>query len=171
MWPVYVEEQMKYKGLAYCAIVVVVLQLIYGLVVLEYIPEHSVRGLFGDMFGGLTSLFSGLAFAGMIYAIILQSKELGLQREELTLTRGELAASREEQRKSAKAQEELVEKQLMTAKIQGVSAIVQGRYQYASSFGMHAGSKVQSAMQAEQYLVELINECSDTDLPIEAMKP
>ncbi|TQQ68439.1 hypothetical protein FLL59_17215 [Vibrio cholerae] len=56
MWPVYVEEQMKYKGLAYCAIVVVVLQLIYGLVVLEYIPEHSVRGLFGDMFGGLTWL-------------------------------------------------------------------------------------------------------------------
>ncbi|MGR3172831.1 hypothetical protein [Vibrio vulnificus] len=162
---------MKYKGLIYFAVAVVGLQLIYGVVVFGLIPEHGDRGLFGDMFGGLTSLFSGLAFAGMIYAIILQSKELGLQREELALTRGELAASREEQRKSAKAQEELVEKQLMTAKIQGVSAIVQGRYQYASSYGMHAKSKVQSAIQAEQHLIELINECAGTDLPIDEMKP
>lgn len=38
---------------------------------------------FGDSFGVLTSLFSGLAFAGMIITILLQKDELQLQREEL----------------------------------------------------------------------------------------
>lgn len=69
------------------------------------------------MFGGVTALFSGLAFAGMIYAIIMQSQELALQREELSLTRKELEASRKEQAKAAKAQESLVEKQLLIEQI------------------------------------------------------
>jgi hypothetical protein len=32
------------------------------------------RGTFGDMFGAVNALFSGLAFAGVIYAIILQRR-------------------------------------------------------------------------------------------------
>ena len=41
---------------------------------------HSVKnpGSFGDMFGAINALFSGLAFAGIIYAILLQRKELSL---------------------------------------------------------------------------------------------
>ena len=46
-------------------------------------------GLFGDSFGVLTSLFSGLAFAGLIITMLLQKEELGLQRKELEETRGE----------------------------------------------------------------------------------
>lgn len=41
------------------------------------------RGLFGDKFGAPNALFSGLAFVGIIYAILLQRQELGLQRKEL----------------------------------------------------------------------------------------
>lgn len=48
------------------------------------------RGTFGDMFGFINSIFSGLAFGGVIWAILLQSRELKLQREELKLTRDEL---------------------------------------------------------------------------------
>lgn len=48
------------------------------------------RGTFGDMFGAVNALFSGLAFAGIIYAVLLQRKELQLQRRELELTRAEL---------------------------------------------------------------------------------
>lgn len=48
------------------------------------------RGTFGDKFGAVNALFSGLAFAGLIYTIILQRKELSLQREELQLTRKEM---------------------------------------------------------------------------------
>ncbi|MEM9548619.1 MAG: hypothetical protein AAGA77_21715 [Bacteroidota bacterium] len=45
------------------------------------------RGAFGDKFGAINSLFSGLAFAGIIVTIVLQSRELGLQRKELSQTR------------------------------------------------------------------------------------
>lgn len=54
------------------------------------ITEPTLRGVFGDQFGFVNSLFSGLAFAGVIYAILLQRSELKLQREELKMTRREL---------------------------------------------------------------------------------
>ncbi|MCA9445271.1 MAG: hypothetical protein KC964_31070 [Candidatus Omnitrophica bacterium] len=56
-------------------------------------------GPFGDSFGTLNALFSGLAFAGIIVTLFLQRKELGYQRQEL-------AATREELKRSATAQEE-----------------------------------------------------------------
>lgn len=37
----------------------------------------------GDSFGFLTSIFTGLAFSGMLIAILLQKEELKLQREEI----------------------------------------------------------------------------------------
>lgn len=42
----------------------------------EKITTTSNLGTFGDSFGALNSLFSGLAFAGIIVSIVLQSKEL-----------------------------------------------------------------------------------------------
>lgn len=45
------------------------------------------RGTYGDQFGIVTALFSGLAFAGIIYTILLQRDELQLQRNELRDTR------------------------------------------------------------------------------------
>jgi hypothetical protein len=45
---------------------------------------------FGDSFGFVNSLFSGLALVGVIIAILLQGHELRLQREELEATREEL---------------------------------------------------------------------------------
>lgn len=68
-------------------------------------PER--QGQFGDKFGAVNALFSGLAFAGLIFTIILQKKELALQREELTQTREEL-----------KGQKEQLEEQNKTLKIQ-----------------------------------------------------
>lgn len=56
----------------------------------------------------VNALFSGLAFGGVIVAIVLQSQELRLQNEELRLQRQELEDTREELRKSAEAQKELV---------------------------------------------------------------
>lgn len=44
-------------------------------------------GTAGDMFGGITALFSGLAFAGLITTLVMQRKELELQRNELSQTR------------------------------------------------------------------------------------
>lgn len=51
--------------------------------------DPTDRGTFGDMFGSVNALFSGLALAGIIITILLQKKELTLQREELSETRKE----------------------------------------------------------------------------------
>ncbi len=59
-----------------------------------YASIQPEPGVFGDMFGFVNALFSGLAFAGLIYAIWLQRIELRLQRRELEATREELAGQR-----------------------------------------------------------------------------
>jgi hypothetical protein len=66
------------------------------------------------LFGSVNALFSGLAFAGLIFAGYLQHKqltlqmtELSLQREELKLQREEMAASRAELANQAQAQHAL----------------------------------------------------------------
>lgn len=58
--------------------------------------ENEDRGVFGDMFGAVNALFSGLAFAGIIYTIQMQRKELALQRDELVLQRAEISKSTQE---------------------------------------------------------------------------
>ena len=50
-------------------------------------PKPELAGLRGDMFGGVTALFSGLAFAGLISTLLMQRRELELQRNELKQTR------------------------------------------------------------------------------------
>lgn len=49
----------------------------------HYHPDSQERGTFGDQFGFVNALFSGLAFAGMICAVLLQKDELALQRRQL----------------------------------------------------------------------------------------
>lgn len=43
------------------------------------------------MFGAVNALFSGLAMAGVIYAVFLQREELSLQRQELKAQREEMS--------------------------------------------------------------------------------
>lgn len=49
-----------------------------------------------DRFGAVDALFAGLAFVGLIFAILLQSEELSLQRNELELTRIELQGQKDQ---------------------------------------------------------------------------
>lgn len=58
--------------------------------------EPKGPGEFGDMFGGINALFSGLALVGIVFAILLQSRELELQRMELEETRKELKGQKEQ---------------------------------------------------------------------------
>ncbi len=76
-------------------------------------PQISA-GEVGDMFGAVNALFSGLAFVGLIYTILLQSQELRLQREELALTRQEMVHTREE----IEGQKRALEAQLETMQLQ-----------------------------------------------------
>lgn len=87
--------------------------------------EMEVRGQFGDMFGGLNAIFSGLAFLGVIYAILLQRSELELQREELKLTRKELTRTAEAQELSQRELSKQAASLKATAKLNGLSALLQ----------------------------------------------
>ena len=87
--------------------------------VLPFVPEDSesiwsVRGTFGDMFGAVNALFSGLAFAGMIITLILQRKEFALQREELSNSIKAL----EGQKQELQQQKEVMKMQQKVANIQ-----------------------------------------------------
>ncbi len=62
---------------------------------------YGPRGTFGDMFGAVNALFTGLAFACVFYTILqqredlkLQQRNLDLQRKDLELQRDELKAAR-----------------------------------------------------------------------------
>lgn len=47
------------------------------------VNNPNMAALYGDAHGGVNALFSGLAFAGVILTILLQSHELRLQRKEI----------------------------------------------------------------------------------------
>jgi hypothetical protein len=69
--------------------------------------DNDSRGTFGDMFGTVNSIFSGLAFTGVIYAIFLQRQEIEIAREEMARTKDIL----EEQKNQIKLQNEEAKKQ------------------------------------------------------------
>ena len=97
---------------------VVLVQVLSGFVIYRFFTDWSTRGTFGDMFGGVTALFSGLAFAGVVFAILLQRQELELQRQELEATREQLARSAEAQEKSEQALSQQVQTLRQSAEAQ-----------------------------------------------------
>jgi len=76
---------------------------------------------FGDMFGGLNALFSGLAFAGLIITILLQREDLRAQKEVLELQLDQLDLQKQEladTRKVLKAQQDEMAEQNKTLRKQ-----------------------------------------------------
>lgn len=84
------------------AILVVIIQSSIIYCIYRKFGDWSASGAFGDTFGATNSLFSGLALAGLIYTVILQTKELKIQREELKLTRDQVTEQAEAQKKQAR---------------------------------------------------------------------
>jgi hypothetical protein len=149
--------KIKPLNIIYWLVILLFVLFVYGYIVVSLLGGLDNCGVFGDMFGGIAALFSGLAFGGMIWAIILQTKELELQRKELE-------ASRVAQARTAEAQEDLVEKQHVTARIQGMAAIVQGRYQYAAAYGGQAEYFVEPAEAAEKILLNFMKKAHGDDI-------
>ena len=104
-------------------ILVIAFQFATGFGIYYLIDNWSDRASFGDMFGATGALFSGLAFSGVIYTILLQRRELELQRKELELTREELKRTAEAQEKSQLALAEQAEALAVTAKLSSLSLI------------------------------------------------
>lgn len=66
-----------------------------GFILMNFVDEQN-RGTYGDMFGAVSALFSGLAFVGIIITILLQWQELGFQRAELAHTREEIRGQKQQ---------------------------------------------------------------------------
>ena len=98
--------------------VIAFLVIVYGLALLWLGVSWEQRGQFGDMFGALNTLFSGLAFAALAYTLHLQRTELALQRQELAQTRAELA-------KQASSQELQANTAMRAAEISALGSLFQ----------------------------------------------
>ncbi len=55
----------------------------------------NARGLFGDSWGGVNSIISAFAFAGVIVTLFLQNRDLNLQRKEMARQREEFEKENE----------------------------------------------------------------------------
>lgn len=101
--------------------------LIWGLsavLIIYFLPEWSNRGTFGDLFGAVNALFSALAFAVLIYTIVLQREEIKANREEITLNRKELEKSSKLQKKSQEVLIKQVEQTHLSAKMNAMRTLV-----------------------------------------------
>lgn len=84
------------KNLVWIMLSVVITLFLLNLSLVFFVDNATDRGTFGDQFGAVNALFSGLAFTGLIYTIILQRRDLAMQRDDLRLQREELALTRQE---------------------------------------------------------------------------
>ncbi|WP_380053753.1 putative phage abortive infection protein [Falsihalocynthiibacter sp. SS001] len=72
-----------------------------------FVHPLANRGTFGDMFGAANSVFTGLAFVGVVYAIRLQHHEVGLLNTELQISKS-----------MVRKQQELAEQQIVHLNVQ-----------------------------------------------------
>ncbi|KZL12911.1 hypothetical protein [Pseudovibrio sp. Ad26] len=81
------------------------------------LPEMQLvreRGTFGDQFGAVNALFSGLALTGLVYGILQQQVTLNVARDELNIARHEATRTKtmlDEQREALEEQNRVNRKQ------------------------------------------------------------
>ena len=103
---------------------VVALWAVAWILLVILVPKPEERGLFGDMFGSVNALFSGLALAGVVLTLFMQHRELGLQREELQLTRNQLKKTTDAQEASGESLARQAVANERAAVIAGLVAVV-----------------------------------------------
>jgi hypothetical protein len=117
-------QKNQFSTLIKMSFFVVLIWLISGVIIYYSAENWSDRGAVGDLFGAVNALFSGLAFAALIYTIILQREEIRLNRSEIELNRKELKKSVVVQQSSQKALREQVTQTHLTAKINAMSTVI-----------------------------------------------
>lgn len=83
MWDEIIDKNTKsmkkfvhFKNFVWLCAFVVLLWVAWLLIIPWLISDWAHRGIAGDMFGGLNTLFTGLAFAGLVFTIFLQKTQL-----------------------------------------------------------------------------------------------
>ena len=136
-----VDTDIDYRPLMISFIVVFIIWGISFIVVFYGMKDWNDRGNLGDSFGGINALFSGLAFAGIIYTILLQKKELTQQRQELVDTRRELRRSADAQERSERAFKKQIEVMNLSARLNALNSAVE-YYNSKATARLSKGNKV-----------------------------
>jgi len=105
-------------------VLVLVIWISSTILIIFGLDNWSDRGTFGDLFGAVNALFSGLAFAGLIYTIVSQKQDLELQRSEIALNRTELIKTTKAQQHSKKALIEQVEQMKINSKLNALKTLI-----------------------------------------------
>lgn len=112
------------KFLVTITISIFILWALSGVIIYFLLDNWSDRGTFGDLFGVINSLFSGLALAGLIYTTYISRKDIIDQRDEIEINRKELIKSRKIQEKSERALEEQAFQLKLSTKLNGLQTLV-----------------------------------------------
>jgi hypothetical protein len=118
------------------------------------------------MFGAANALFSGLAFAGVIVAILLQRNELELQREELALTRHELARTAVAQDRSQQALNDQAALLAISTRLASLQTLIQieqlelSKHQTHTTLYKRAKARLDTLHSRTEVLANQLNEFS-----------
>ena len=118
----------------------------------KFYSKISEKGAFGDSFGAVNALFSGIALAGIIYTMNLQRKELKLQRKELIENRKELARTAKAQEESEIALRRQAENLKITAKLNALTGMVE---HYDQRMNRNPGTRTIIEAKQKIYLAEI----------------
>lgn len=118
------EGNSKKNLFIYLIIGVIILWALSAVITIVFLDQWADRGTFGDLFGAVNALFSGLAFAALIYTIVLQREEIKANREEIVLNRKELAKGSKLQQKAQQVLMEQVAQTHLSAKMNAMRTLV-----------------------------------------------
>jgi uncharacterized membrane protein YcjF (UPF0283 family) len=152
----------------FLSVAILISQAIAGYLIYQSFGKWEERSSFGSMFGAVGTIFSGLAFAGVIYAILLQRRDLELQRNELEMTREELKRSAMAQEKSEKALVEQAKMMELTAKLTALNFLAEAyksRIEFLDSQGRENQRERDKWNNIMGNLEELTSEIRNDDLP------
>ncbi len=149
-------------GFAALLFIIVLLWTASWFLSVNYLPDWQTRSSFGEMFGAINALFSGAAFAGVIFAILLQRRELMLQRRELKMAREELTRAAGAQERAEKALHEQAKVMLLSSRLTAMSLLLEAdkkEFELYQSQGMSAaGSAFESNRRRfQEHINELRN--------------
>jgi hypothetical protein len=139
---------------------VILLWIASAVCIIFFLDDWSNRGTFGDLFGAVNALFSGLAFAALIYTIILQREEIKQNREEIVLNRKELVKASKLQQKAQIVLSQQVEQTHLSAKMNAMRTIVE-YYNNQITNSKSTEETIEKAKQKRKQIIIQIDELID----------
>ncbi len=162
------EKKIKRKNFLIIAIsLVFLIWSVSGLIIYLMSDNWGDRGTMGDMFGAVNALFSGLAFAALLFTLQLQRDEIKLNRAEIALSRNELSKSVKAQQESQEALKQQVAQTHLTAQLNAMNTVI--NYYNSQIESSKSSQETIDKARAKRRLIiqkidDLIDELDDLDI-------